>query len=260
MDFRPTFQFEDRATCWQRRFRNLDPEDDGRHATIAQDVPLDPWPHNFIVEAVVTRNDGGVPPQSFKAPALRIHVHQSVARIWATPKRLSLRRTSLTGANPTFYHFTVRAEFDDGVVADITDSGRFAPKPADAECFDSTNTVIIPASLAAGAPPRKVTFATTPEWGSVEGSPEIAALLPWDAETNVPQAGADLWPPRSDGTRPEKVPNVLFIPSGFTATDRVRSRRSPIPWYTACHRSAAEPLSLPSVGHEFLAHPHQIAP
>lgn len=222
VDFRPTFQFEDQGDVLVNDDFGISIRKTTGVITIAQDVPLDPWPHNFIVEAVVTRNDAGVPPQSLKVQALRIHVHRSVARIWATPKRLSLRRTSLTGANEAFHRFTVRAEFDDGIVADITDSGRFAPKPADAECFGTSNGVIIPASLAAGAPPRTVTFVTTPEWGSVEGSAEIAALLPWDAETNVPQAELISGHPRVlDGTlSPEKVPNIVFISSGFAAADQ----------------------------------------
>ena len=62
-------------------------------------------------------------------------VHQSVARIWMTPSRLSVHRPDATGDSNTNYRFNVRAEFDDGTVADITSTRHYSPDPGDAECF-----------------------------------------------------------------------------------------------------------------------------
>ena len=73
-------------------------------------------------------------------------------------------------------------------IADITESGLYAPLPADAECFEN-RVVKIPAGLAAGASPREFTFRTTPEWGSVDGKGRIDVLPPWnDPNAQVPRA------------------------------------------------------------------------
>jgi hypothetical protein len=221
VEFRPMFQFDRNGDVLEKF--NIHIQNTTGAITVDLNAPPDPSPHNFIIEATVTRNDLGPAPDVFKPVAVRVHVHRNVVRIWLTPEQLSVRRLTAAGRDETLYNFTVRAEFDDGIVADITSSDRYAPIPADTECFAAGNRVVIPASLAAGAPPREITFGTTPEWNSVEAKAKIAALAPWnDPNTQVPQAELMSGHPRVlDGTlAPEKVPNLVFLPSGFTAADQ----------------------------------------
>src|SRR5262245_12968510 len=81
-------------------------------------APPEPTVHNFIVEGAVTRNGTAAIPKG--RAKIRVFVHQSVARIWMSPTRLSVHRPDATGDSNTNYRFNVRAEFDDGTVADIT--------------------------------------------------------------------------------------------------------------------------------------------
>lgn len=220
VEFRPMFQFDRNGDVLENF--NIHIQNNSGAMTIDSTAPPDPWPHNFIIEATVVKNDGGAAPATFKVAILRVHVHASVVRIWPTPDQLSVRRTTATGENQTPYSFTVRAEFDDGIVADITGSDRYAPLPADEECFDNLS-VKIPASLAAGAPPREFTFRTKPPWNQIDGKGKIVVLSPWnDPNTPVPQAELISGHPRVlDGTLPvEKVPNLVFLASGFTASDQ----------------------------------------
>jgi len=220
VEFRPMFQFNRNGDVLENF--NIHIQNTTGAITIDPTAPPDPWPHNFIIEATVTRNDLGPAPEVFKAAVLRVHVHQSVVRIWPTPEQLSVRRSTLAEEDKTPYRFTVRAEFDDGVVADITGSDRYAPLPADAECFENLS-VKIPAGLAAGAPPREFTFRTVPDWGSVDGKGKIAVLPPWsDPNTQVPGAELISGHPRVlDGTLAvEGVPNLVFIGTGYTASDQ----------------------------------------
>ena len=185
-------------------------------------VPVaEPWPHNFIVEAVVKQNPGG--PANVPPAALRVHVHERVEKIWLTPNRLTIRRRTASSAERTWHRFTVRAQFDDGTVGDITLSGRLAVAAADAGWFRDGEWILIPDGVTSASPVRNVTIMTTPAWNSRSAQGEIKVLDPWDTEQNVHVPQAELI--RADtrvlnGTiKPEGVPNILFLPAGVTGAD-----------------------------------------
>jgi hypothetical protein len=177
----------------------------------------EPKPHNFIIEAVVTFNAGSPkPPPAY----LRIHVHDRVERIWMTPSRLSVRRPTATGECKTEYKFAVRAEFDDGVVGDITDTQHYNADAGDAEFFHVKHQIRIPPAAGAGTV-RTVSIETTPEWNSRRAHADIAVLEPWASEPNVPKAEfIDGHPGVWDGTlKPEKLANVVLVGTGFRPLD-----------------------------------------
>ncbi len=68
---------------------------------------------NFIVEAVLSG------PDRIVREVIRIQIHHGVTRAWLTPGSLTVRLGSAMplDAGP---RFTVRAEFDDGLVGDVT--------------------------------------------------------------------------------------------------------------------------------------------
>jgi len=143
-------------------------------------APPEPTVHNFVVEAVITRN--GTAPIPKGVARIRVFVHQSVARIWMSPSRLSVHRPDPTGDSNTNYRFNVRAEFDDGTVADITSTGHYRPDPGDAECFrdsvDEPCFIRRPAALGPGSV-RTLTLVTTAAWGSRRAHADVAVLEPW---------------------------------------------------------------------------------
>ena len=53
---------------------------------------------------------------------IRVHVHGSIDQVWLTPDRLTLRPWNDFGPPiDTVYRFSVRAQFDDGTIGDLTD-------------------------------------------------------------------------------------------------------------------------------------------
>ncbi len=79
---------------------------------IADDLPV-PRLYNFIYEVVVLE-DGA----NYMTLEMRVHIHQSVKKIWLTPSTLTLYAASTKNTR-----FSVYAEFDDEVYGDITDHG-----------------------------------------------------------------------------------------------------------------------------------------
>jgi hypothetical protein len=186
-------------------------------------APPEPAVHNFVVEARITRNGTAAIPKGPPA-RIRVHVHQSVARIWMTPSRLSVHRPTATGDSNTNYRFAVRAEFDDGTVADITSTRHYRPDPGDAECFrdsgDEPCFIRLPAALGPGSV-RTLTVVTTAAWGNRRAHADVAVLEPW-ATAAIPNAElVDGHPNVWDGTlKPEKVPNIVFLGSGLRPLDK----------------------------------------
>jgi hypothetical protein len=188
-----------------------------------------PAPSNFMLEAAVTEGTG--PSATVQSAFIRVHAHDHVERIWFTPSRLSVRARPGTGGTDINYPFTVRAEFDDGTVADVTASPEltFAPSTAMAGQY-----VRIPASASPGDV-LPVTVKTSTAWDSRSANGEIEVLDPWETEPNPPMAewidgnpqvlagSAPTQPGPPDPApvtlRPESVPNVLFLGCGFTTSE-----------------------------------------
>jgi hypothetical protein len=176
-----------------------------------------PSPNNFIVEASVTKNAGGVAPETIPIAFIRIHVHQRVERIWFTPPRLTIRAVPGAVITDVGYAFTVRAEFDDGTVGDVTNSDELTYSPPSRMV---SMYIRIPASETPGSI-LPVSVKTSARWQSRTATAEIALLEPWPTENTVPTAELIEGHPRVwDGTlRPESVPNILILGCGFTSSD-----------------------------------------
>ncbi len=187
-----------------------------------------PAPANFMVEAAVTEGTGAG--ATVQRAVIRVHVHDRVEQIWFTPQRLSVRARPGSDAREINYPFTVRAQFDDGTVADVTESSELTFGPPSAMVRQYAR---IPASASPGDI-LPVTVKTSAKWSSKSASGEIQVLHPWETEPSPPQAewidgnpkvlagasGSPASPQQLRVTlRPESVPNVLFLGCGFTANE-----------------------------------------
>ena len=132
IQLQPVFDFDEVGTRFVGSNIEID-QSTGMLRTLKPQPP-EPAVHNFIIEAIVTKNGSAAVPK-WSPGRLRVHVHQSVERIRMSPSRLSIRRPKATGDCNTNYGFTVRAEFDDGTSADITATSHYRADPIDAECF-----------------------------------------------------------------------------------------------------------------------------
>ena len=224
IEFRPVFRCDENAT----EFFNFGIHVDRTDGTVSVDPgpPPQHQPFNFIVEATVTRNAGVPAPGEFPVTVIRIHVHGSVDKIWLTPANLTIRRPVATGDVDTSYGFSVRAQFDDGVVGDVTSSEQISFSP-DTHFYvrphENEHRIRLPASAGVGSR-IPVTVTTVPDWGSVSSANDAHHLIvvePWATEPNVPMAEwldgkADVM---NGSVKPETVPNVLFIAAGFADAD-----------------------------------------
>lgn len=172
-------------------------------------TPPSPLKRNFLVEAVLT-----LPGGTILREVVRIHVHLGVVRAWLTPPEISVRKSGTIKAD-VGARFSVRAEFDDGVVGDLTlNHGVFwtAAKPGrvTAEGFlrpDATDpdndgidiTATLPAALGAKVTdPAKLRV--LPAWTSDPALPTV---------TSMTGGGSPL------ANAPERTPNVLIVSCGF---------------------------------------------
>jgi hypothetical protein len=174
--------------------------------------------HNFVIE--VEGENMSLPagsPDRKKTTFTRVHVHQSIAKVWLTPSTLTIRQYQTTAEAPfpqtTVFKFGVHAQFDDDVVADITtwpglswlpngrvvaNSGRLILQAADAPGNTFPVTVSLPAALG----------------GMTSAAAQVRIGDPWVSGPSnqvdiVPGGG---WP----GTlNPDVVPNVLFLCDGY---------------------------------------------
>jgi len=222
VEFRPTFQHPPNQPTFEN-FKIRIARGTGELQVLAGPVP-EPKPHNFIIEATLTFN-GAAPLPAERTARLRVHVHKSVERVWMTPSRLSVARPDpvqpWTGR--TFFRFTVRAEFDDGSAADITNTLNYAVDPADADFVTSASEppwIRIPENMTVGQV-RTISFRTMSAWNSRTAHADIAVVEPWPTASDVPNAELvdghpDVW---SGTLKPEKVPNVLFFGAGFRPLD-----------------------------------------
>ena len=223
VEFRPVFRATDAGTEFTGFGIRVNKETG--EVSVADGTPPNFAPANFIVEAVVTRNVGGIAPAAISPAVLRVHVHGSVDRIRLTPDTLTIRDPTGDGRIDTRYAFTVRAWFDDGTVGDVT----FSPELAlwEPERFfrpstpGRTRRITIPADALI---PRRVpvTITTSMAWGVHSASGTIDLREPWEITPDLPRAEwIDGHPHVLDGTlKPERVANVLFLAGGCADTNR----------------------------------------
>lgn len=226
IEFRPVFKAplsQEEFKAFGIRVRNWD----GRITTPG---PFPDFaPQNFIVEATVKQNGNGVPPSKIAKVALRVFLHNSLQRIWLTPREPTHQHAGVTGqlsvrppvpAGPTNYRFTVRGQFDDDTVADLTFSEQLSRPDVDAPFLTSSLMIQIPPGTAAGTV-RKVTISTSAALNSRSSQGLIKVLAPWTGPT-TPRAEWLSGPAGIlDGSiKPERMPNILFIATGFPEADR----------------------------------------
>lgn len=176
--------------------------------------------HNFVIEIQGVNQDGSV---SSNIETIRVHVHDSVTDAWLTPDPLTIRPTSSARPDLNLIRFTLRVQFDTGVVGDLTTlhDARWSstgPSGADANVGVTGVMELRDADVTGGEfqvtatlPPGLSGRATAPatvrigeSWGSDPAPPKAKIVV----------GGA--WP----GTiLPDRVPNILVFGDGFRAED-----------------------------------------
>src|SRR5262249_19694561 len=159
-------------------------------------------------EAVARNNDG-----SEQRAVIRFHVHASIKQVWLTPSRLTVRiNPSLVPLQRTNYRFTVRVQFDDDVVADVTgqpgldwiwepfsnvdpETGRLIIAEGDIAGAERRITVTLPDGTVS-PPTASATMQVEQAWFFDPALPRVQI---------VPGGG---WAGTVD---PENVPNILFL-------------------------------------------------
>ena len=86
---------------------------DSGEVTADDPLPAGTRIQNFLVEAEAVSRNGAE--RTSADVSVRFHVHQRVERIWLSPNPMTIHQDG--NVNPRFALF---AEFDDGVVADIS--------------------------------------------------------------------------------------------------------------------------------------------
>jgi len=182
---------------------------------VQHDLP-EPRLRNFIVRMTVVNDAGG---QSF-TQICRVHVHERIERIWFTPPELHIRRRAVD-LDRTGYYFSLRAEFADGSVGDLT-NGPYLTYTSPNGQVDSDGELFIRqtdpdhARITIGA---HVTY--SPDTLHCEGT--LVVLPPWGAGTE--RIWAELATTRTPLPVPEtqadaeaelrQARNVLILCDGF---------------------------------------------
>ena len=171
---------------------------------------------NFIIEAIAKNLPDG---PTFTA-VIRVQIHPSVVRLWLTPNRLVVRPEAKDRPETTSLRFTVRAEFADGVVGDITRNHGVTWSPSDNVTDGRFGGSLI---ITSGNKPGdditiKAKAPTT--WGNLSATATMHIEKAWSGDPTMPKVEiipGGGWP---GILRPENVPNILFLGDGFTAGDR----------------------------------------
>src|SRR6185369_7416981 len=203
-------------------------------ATVQPSTPPQFPNFNFLMTA--TQVVGGV---STSETTIRIHIHDSIKKIWLTPSSLTIHQFSPES------RFTVLALFKDYTVGDITDWAQLIFTSSDpftvdvrnvgdiingekeviggrlaARLGDFPNNPDITVSLKLASPPTDLSFTAKvfpkPDWEDV--AKDKNTKVQWVAGPQVPNQN-DLASSKPDSIKSvvESRANILFISDGFTA-------------------------------------------
>ncbi len=183
--------------------------------TVAAALPS-PRKNNFIMEAVAVSGA-----RTF-TEIIRIQIHQSISQVWLTPSTLSVRPFTNSRPENTTYKFSVRAQFDDGIVGDITKMPGITWSP-------TANVNIVSGSLTMKAGdstgniiPITVNLAVALGGGSATANMQIEDAWDITHPTTISVVVGGGWP---GIISPEKVANVLFISEGFSSAQEPAFRQ-----------------------------------
>jgi hypothetical protein len=169
--------------------------------------------HNFIIE-VEARNvgDGRI----FRE-AIRVHVHASVTQVWLTPDQLTVRPIFGPGDQiDSRYRFAVRAQFDDGLVGDLTDGHGVTWSEPGGHVNASNGRISLLAGDRPGDTfPVRATLPLSLGGASTPAGPSIRIESALSAQATPPQitpvAGSGL----PSAATVEDSLNVLLVSNGF---------------------------------------------
>ena len=214
-----TFHVEPNFNGVARKRRGPGPRVDTTTGAVTVDAsPPSPTRRNFIIE-VTARNIGA--PGEFK-DSIRPQVHKAVTSVWLTPARLTIRPRPPGPANVSHGCFTVRAQFDDGVIGDLTFGHDITWTPA-LHVSSNGNLQIdsgdhpgdefqITAQLAAAlGDPRPACRGLQRRRCGSSGDRTSSSSRSAPSSRSCPGARA------SQTNRETEVPNVLFVPDGWPA-------------------------------------------
>ena len=148
---------------------------------------------------------------------IRVQIHGSVSQVWLTPDKLTVR-PSTTPPEPTNYRFAVRAQFDDGVVGDLTvghgvtwapssnvaHHGGLAIDAGDQPGHNVFITATLPAELGGASTPLGPTLHIGRRWENEPSRPRASLVAGGALPGNSP---------------PDDVANILLLGDGFGAGD-----------------------------------------
>ncbi|WP_405547238.1 M64 family metallopeptidase [Streptomyces phaeochromogenes] len=164
---------------------------------------------------------------------VRVHVHNAIQRMWLTPSHLTVRR------NAKGVRFSVLAQFDDGVIGDITNWSPFETPGAEVDHTyvhaPGSDTPALVWSASAGSPitvDRQTGVLTasadvgqatiTARFDAGRRSTDDAIAVcsqPWTTSVRLTHV-------RGPGVaKADTVPNILFLPDGFQEADRAQYER-----------------------------------
>jgi hypothetical protein len=181
--------------------------------------------HNFIIE-VEARNVGR---EGTFREAIRVHVHASVTQVWLTPDQLTVRPTNGPGEQiVSTYRFAVRAQFDDGLVGDLTDGHGVTWSEPGGHVNASDGRILLLAGDRPGDTfPVRATLPSSLGGASTPAGPSIRIESALSAQATPPRmtrvAGGGL----PSAATVEDSLNVLLVSSGFKdkgAFDRIVAR------------------------------------
>lgn len=179
---------------------------------VAAGVPLH-RKNNFIME-VEAKNDADG--KTFKE-VIRVQVHGSVDQVWLTPDRITVRPGGAPPEN-TKCRFAVRAQFDDGVVGDltlghgvtwapssnVTEDGELVIDAGDLPGHNIFITATLPAALGGASTPLGPTLHFARAWKDEPARPKVSIVAGGGLPGNV---------------IPDNAANILLLGDGFRAED-----------------------------------------
>jgi hypothetical protein len=192
--------------------------------TVLSTVPAATKGHSFLVTAAPAH---GTAPTTAR---VRVHIHGGIRGVWLTPFPLTVRK----GARNV--RLSLLAEFDDGVIGDITNWSPPPTHPAGDPTFvhvrGSTTPVLAWEASAAGSPAEPSPIEAHKDTGvltAVRDTGTADIIVKGLGQTGVALAFcAPPWSTPVDVTllsgpgfdQMHFVPNILFLPDGFLDSER----------------------------------------